>query len=92
MIAGPIDIQWIKWGDRAMTLRGVTEYLAEPATFTIAYAHVSTMGLVNDSTLMGGGRFMRLCAGGQVFDMTFQDVNNARDCAAELARRMEMAR
>ena len=81
MIAGIIDVQWIKWNERTMDLRGTSYYYSSLVTVAVAYAHVAAASLEE-------GRLLRIDAGGRSFEMRFQDADNARDTMAELARRM----
>jgi hypothetical protein len=88
MSSGPFKVEWIKWGERTMTVRGAVWYLPQTTTLTVSYAHVAASRLFVDD----GAHHLVFEAGPTTFSMHFQDEGNARDAAAELARRMEADR
>lgn len=87
MVGGPVQIVWIQWNERTMDLRGSAWYLPDPLTFTVSYKHVSAVMLVRDECM----EMHVETSGGGHYTMRFADEGNARDAAAELARRMEAA-
>lgn len=88
MVGGPIQIESIRWNMRTMDVRAASWELPEPLTFTLSYAQVAGVMLWKDASIF------EMCvsmSSGATFNMRFECENNARDAAAELARRMEAA-
>jgi hypothetical protein len=92
MIAGAIKVGLnsvgatsLRFGERALTVKGSVFYLPDPVVFTIVYAHIAGLGLVVDETARLFIRFS-----GTQLDLEFAQTQAAHDAACELLRRMEV--